>query len=272
VFLRRWGIPSIFKISSFFIQQKNDNYLGLKYFICVLFILLFISILIVFSLNKLDYQLKWDSVYRYRLKFFYGWLHTIAISFTALMMSLMIGFSVAFMRKSRNIILKMLSRVYVEIIRSTPLLVQILIFFYLIAAAFSLNNRYIVGILTLSVFSGAYVSEIIRGGLDSISESQLESAKAIGLSHYQTYRFIVIPQVIKRVLPALAGQFVSLIKDSSLLSIIAISEFTLNAQEVNSYTYSTLESYIPLAFGYFILTFPISLVSAYLEKKTNYAS
>ncbi|HPM03318.1 MAG TPA: ABC transporter permease subunit, partial [Candidatus Cloacimonadota bacterium] len=99
-----------------------------------------------------------------------------------------------------------------------------------------------------------------------------ESAKAIGLSHYQTYRFIVIPQVIKRVLPALAGQFVSLIKDSSLLSIIAISEFTLNAQEVNSYTYSTLESYIPLAFGYFILTFPISLVSAYLEKKTNYAS
>ena len=142
----------------------------------------------------------------------------------------------------------------------------------MIAAAFSLNNRYIVGILTLSVFSGAYVSEIIRGGLDSISESQLESAKAIGLSHYQTYRFIVIPQVIKRVLPALAGQFVSLIKDSSLLSIIAISEFTLNAQEVNSYTYSTLESYIPLAFGYFILTFPISLVSAYLEKKTNYAS
>lgn len=220
----------------------------------------------------MNYTTHWSLIYDYRQKFINGWFNTVLISSVSLILSLSIGMINAFCNQSRIILLNLMSKIYIELIRSTPLLVQILIFFYIIAASVHLNNRFVVGILTLSFFSGAYVSEIFRGGLESIGESQLESARSIGLNKFQTYRFVVMPQVIKRILPALAGQFVSLIKDSSLLSVIAISEFTLNAQEVNSFTYSTLESYIPLAIGYFILTIPISLFSRYLERKTKYAS
>jgi len=127
-------------------------------------------------------------------------------------------------------------------------------------------------VLTMALFSGAYIAEIVRAGIESLSESQLESARAIGLTKTQTYRYVVMPQVIRRILPPLAGQFGALIKDSSLLSIIAVSELTLNAQEVNAFTYSALESYLPLAAGYLLLTLPISLFSRYLEKKYRYAS
>ena len=157
-------------------------------------------------------------------------------------------------------------------IRGTPLLVQILVFFYVVADAFGVGDRYVVGVLTLSIFSGAYISEIIRAGIESVGESQLESARAIGLTRVQIYRYVVFPQVTRLVLPPLTGQFASLIKDSSLLSIIAVSEFTLNAQEVNAFTYSTLESYLPLALGYLVLTLPISLVSRSLEQRFRYAT
>jgi polar amino acid transport system permease protein len=158
----------------------------------------------------------------------------------------------------------------VEIIRGTPLLVQLLIFFYVVATAFGIENRYVVGVLTLSVFSGAYISEVIRAGIESVGESQRDSARAIGLTTVQTYRYVIFPQAIRQILPPLAGQFASLIKDSSLLSIISISEFTFNAQNVSSYTYSNLESYLPLAAGYLVLTLPISLWTQSLERRNRF--
>lgn len=126
------------------------------------------------------------------------------------------------------------------------------------------------GVLILSLFSGAYLAEIIRAGIESIPASQLESARAIGFTHLQTYRFVIAPQALRQILPPLAGQFASLIKDSSLLSIIGIGELTLAAQQINSATYRTLECYLPLALGYLALTLPISLVSKILEKRLRY--
>ena len=103
-----------------------------------------------------------------------------------------------------------------------------------------------------------------------MGKSQLESARAIGLTRAQTYRYVIFPQALRQTLPPLAGQFVSLVKDSSLLSIISISEFTWNAENVNAMTYSTLESYLPLAAGYLILTLPISLWTRRLEKRHSF--
>jgi len=114
------------------------------------------------------------------------------------------------------------------------------------------------------------MAEIFRGGLEAIPQTQRDAAKSIGLTPIQTLRFVIVPQAVRLVLPPVAGQLVSLIKDSSLLSVIAISEFTLNAQEVNSFTYSTLESYLPLAAGYLILTLPLSALSRFLEKRFRY--
>jgi polar amino acid transport system permease protein len=184
--------------------------------------------------------------------------------------SLVFGICAALARRSRFLPLRYLAGLYVELIRGTPLLVQILIFFYVIADAFGLGNRYLAGTLTLAIFAGAYISEIIRAGIESVGASQHDSAKAIGLTRAQTYRYVLFPQVVRQTLPPLAGQFASLVKDSSLLSIIAVSEFTLNAQEVNAYTYSTLESYLPLACGYLLLTLPISLLSRRLEQVYRY--
>ena len=206
---------------------------------------LLVVFIFYFSFSQLNYHWNWDSVYKYRQKFLQGWLTTIWISLAALGLSTFIGLCFALGQRSRFLPLHYFSKIYVEVVRGTPLLVQILIFFYVVADAFGVSNRYLVGVLTLSVFSGAYISEIIRAGIESIGQSQLESARAIGLTRAQTYRYVIFPQALRQTLPPLAGQFVSLVKDSSLLSIISISEFTLNAREVNAYTFSTLESYIP---------------------------
>jgi polar amino acid transport system permease protein len=234
--------------------------------------LLLVTLVFTFAFQQLQYGWNWSAVLAYRQKFLTGWLMTVAISAAALCTSLMIGFAAALSRRCPFLPVRSLGTLYVELIRGTPLLVQILIFFYVVADAFGISSRYLVGVLTLSLFAGAYISEIIRAGIESVGASQLESARAIGLTRWQTYRYVVFPQVLRQLLPPLAGQFASIIKDSSLLSIIAISEFTLNAQEVNAFTYSTLESYLPLAVGYLLLTLPISLASRVLERKYQYAT
>ena len=230
------------------------------------------ALLFTYAFQQLEYRWGWDSVYAYRRKFVDGWLVTLAISALSLLTSLLIGLFFALAQKSRFLPLRYFSKLYIELIRGTPLLVQILVFFYVVADAFGVSNRYLVGVLTLSLFAGAYICEIIRAGIESVGESQLESARAIGLTRAQIYRHVVFPQAFRRILPPLAGQFASLIKDSSLLSIIAVSEFTLNAQEVNAFTFSTLESYLPLALGYLALTLPISLLSRRLELRYLYAT
>lgn len=219
----------------------------------------------MFSTTK--YEFGWSVLWEYRQKFFDGFLMTVVISFFSLLLSLVIGLFFAYGQASKLIFLRIFSRIYIEIIRGTPLLVQILIFFYVFAANLGFDNRYVVGVFILAIFSGAYVAEIFRAGIQSIDIEQFEAAKSLGLDTIQTYRYIIFPQAYKRIIPPLTGQFASIIKDSSLLSIISISEFTMNAQEVNAYTYSTLESYIPLAIGYLFLTYPISLYASFLEKK-----
>jgi polar amino acid transport system permease protein len=134
-------------------------------------------------------------------------------------MSLSVVF--AFARRSRVAVVRYLARIYIELIRGTPLLVQILIFFYVVAESFHVGNRYLVGVLTLSIFAGAYISEIIRAGIESVGKSQIDSARAVGFTRAQTYRYVIFPQAFRQSMPPLAGQFASLIKDSSLLSIIA---------------------------------------------------
>jgi polar amino acid transport system permease protein len=212
----------------------------------------------------------WESVWKYRGVLWRGWLLTIGISLMALFTSTLIGILVALSRRSRILPLRSVAVLYVEVIRGTPLLAQILFLFYVVANGIGLQDRLAAGILILSLFSGAYLAEMIRAGIESVPASQLESARAIGFTTPQTYRYVIVPQALRQILPPLAGQFASLIKDSSLLSIIGIGEFTLAAQQVNSATYRTLESYLPLALGYLALTLPISLLSRAMEKRLSH--
>jgi len=187
-----------------------------------------------------------------------------------LVLSVILGLVFALLQRAPAAFLRSLSSVYVFLIRGTPFLVQILFFYYVVAYQFGLDNRYVAGIIILSVFSGAYITEIIRSGIEGIPATQLETAKAIGFTSLQTYRFVIFPQALRQVLPPLAGQLASLVKDSSLLSVIGISEMTFAAQQINSATFSTMETFFPLALGYLALTLPISLLSQRLEKRFSY--
>ena len=226
--------------------------------------------LLALAFARSDYAWNWAGVWEYRGLLLEGWLTTVGLSLCALVASLAVGLAAALCLESRWRLVEAVGRVYVEAIRGTPLLVQLLIGFYVVASAVGIGNRFVVGTLVLAAFSGAYMAEIIRGGLAAIPATQRDSARAIGLTPSQTLRYVILPQAVRLVLPPVAGQLVSLIKDSSLLSVIAIGEFTLAAQEVNSFTYSTLESYLPLAVGYLALTLPLSALSRWLEKRFRY--
>jgi polar amino acid transport system permease protein len=213
---------------------------------------------------------NWQAVWKYRQAFWQGWLLTLLLSVISLVLSTLIGLIAALARRSAILIVRYTSACYIEFVRGMPLLVLILVLFYVVANALGIHDRLLVGVVVLSLFAGAYIAEIIRAGIQSVGASQLESARAIGLTGGQTYRYVIFPQALRQVLPPLAGQFASIIKDSSLLSIIGLAEFTFTAQQVNSATYSTLESYLPLAVGYLILTLPISLWTHDLGRKLRY--
>ncbi|MFM8292427.1 MAG: amino acid ABC transporter permease [Planctomycetia bacterium] len=225
---------------------------------------------IALAFARVGYRWNWAGVWEYRGLLVRGWLTTVAVSLAALAASILIGAAAAAMLRSGRPLVEAAARVYVELIRGTPLLVQLLIGFYVVASAVGLENRHVAGVLILALFAGAYMAEIFRGGLDAIPRAQIDSGRAIGLSPGQILRLVVLPQAVRIVLPAVAGQLVSLVKDSSLLSVIAISEFTLAAQEVNSFTYSALESYLPLAAGYLALTLPLSALARTLERRFRY--
>lgn len=225
-----------------------------------------------FAVARLNYHFDWEVLWRFRIKILRGYSMTFVITIISLVLSLFIGTLSALGLEGRVLFFKYLARAYVEGIRSTPFLVQINFFYFIIATALGMNNKYLLGILILSIFTGAYVTEIIRGGLQSIPESQWMTIRSLSFTKSQAYRFIIFPQVFRRILPALAGQLSSLVKDSSLLSVIAVSELTKSVLEADAITFRTFENLTFLAVGYMVITIPISLISKYLERKFYYES
>lgn len=229
-----------------------------------------ISGLVFAAFSSLRIEWDWKSVWGYRKVFWDGWVATLAIAGIALPASCVLGVLLATARRCPFLPLSYAARIVVELTRGTPLLVQIYLYFYVFGHALHLENRYVVGPLILAAFSGAYISEIVRAGIESVGRTQLESARAIGLTRLQTYRHVIFPQAIRQMLPALAGQFVSLVKDSSLLSVIGIEEFTQAAGNVSSNTLAQFESYLPLALGYLIITLPIALWTQRMERRAKF--
>lgn len=250
-------------------KEKPNNF---SFWLNIFLVGIFIIGVSVFSLTRLNYKFNWNIIWEYRIKYIKGYQMTLFIGFFSLILSMIIGMISALALESRVLFFRFLSRAYVEGIRGTPFLVQINFFYFIIATAIGLNNKYLLGVLILSIFSGAYVAEIIRGGIQSVPESQWLTAKSLSFTRFQTYRLIVFPQVLRRILPSLAGQLSSLVKDSSLLSVIAVSEFTMNVAEVTALTYRPFENYTFLALGYLLITIPISLLSKHLERKFYYES
>jgi polar amino acid transport system permease protein len=202
---------------------------------------------------------------------------TLELSVFATLFGVLIGVAGGLARISSNPAFKWTTIVYVEIIRGSPLMVQILIWYFVIGtvvndilAAYGMGrlSAFWYGVASLACFAGAYVTEIVRAGIQSIHRGQTEAARSLGMSYAQCMRYIILPQALNRILPPLAGQFISLIKDSSLLGIIAIRELTKAAREGVTASLQPFEIYLVTAVLYLVLTFTLSMFVQYLERRS----
>ncbi len=220
--------------------------------------------------SQIEYPWNWRVPWQYRELFIQGFYYTMLISLGATILGFIIGVMGGLARVSGNFILREVVTVYVELFRGTPLLVQIYIFYFCIATVVHLDNPLIIGTVTLAIFSGAYITEMVRAGIESIEKGQIEAARSTGLSEWQTMRHIVFPQALRRIIPPVTGQFVSVVKDSSLLSVIAVRELTKASEIINATTYKTFEAYLPLAFLYLLITYPLSCLTRRLEERMKH--
>ncbi|WP_321371926.1 amino acid ABC transporter permease [uncultured Desulfuromusa sp.] len=222
------------------------------------------------NLNVDDYLMEDDTVGAL-LKWKAGplvtglWV-TLWISAVASVIGLIIGVVTGLCRVANNLTLRQLSITYIELIRGTPLLVQLFIFYFFLGTVLDIG-RLASGICALAIFAGAYVAEIIRAGIQSIPKGQMEAARSLGMNVPQAMIYIILPQAFKRTLPPLAGQFISLIKDSSLVSVIAITDLTKSGREVITSTFAVFEIWFVVAFLYLILTFSLSQIVAWVERR-----
>ncbi|WP_246140246.1 amino acid ABC transporter permease [Geothermobacter ehrlichii] len=191
---------------------------------------------------------------------------TLWLSGCASALALVIGLLTGLARISRNYTLRGLAALYVEFIRGTPLLVQIFIAYFFVGTVFNLS-RNVAGIGALAIFAGAYVAEIVRAGIQSIPKGQMEAARSLGMNAFQAMAYIILPQAFKRILPPLAGQFISLIKDSSLVSVIAITDLTKSGREIITSTFATFEIWLTVAAMYLVVTSLMSQLVFYMERR-----
>jgi len=193
---------------------------------------------------------------------------TISISLFSIFFSLIIGFFISLPGLSLNKFLLWFNRIYIEIFRSIPLLVLLLWVYYGLPIVFGISfGPFIAGIISLSISDSAFEAEIFRAGIQSIGKGQRDASKSLGLNKYQEMRFIILPQALRIILPAIGNQFIYVLKMSSLVSIIGLADLTRKANELVVSVYRPLEVYTFLVLEYLILILIISYFIRKLEKK-----
>lgn len=224
-----------------------------------------------------------------------GLLTTLRLAVWGILIAGVIGTLMGLCRNSKRLFLRLIGGSYVMLIRNIPPVVFVFVFVYFIASQIMptlaladsvaglshtaqwwvslffgtprLIDNFVLGLICLSVFSGAYVTEIVRAGLQSVPRAQIEAGKSLGLSRLDILRFVVLPQAFRNVLPPMAGQFIQLIKDSSLVSLVSIQELTFMAQDVQVTTQRVFEVFVFIAVVYFVICFSLSRLFAMLEQR-----
>lgn len=193
---------------------------------------------------------------------------TIKITALSVACGIIIGLFVGIGRIYSVRIIRLLAAVYVDFLRGTPLLVQIFLIYFALPVVTNVHmDPFIAAIASCSINSGAYVAEIFRAGIQSIDSGQMEAGRSLGMSWVQTMRYIIVPQAFKHVIPPLGNEFIALLKDSSLVSVIGFEELTRRGQLIIARTYGSLEIWICVALIYLAMTITISRFVAWLEKK-----
>lgn len=195
---------------------------------------------------------------------------TVKMTFLGMMLSCCIGLIVGLGRLSSSKVISYLCSIYLAWFRGTPLLVQLMILYYGLAIGMGVDlNASMAGVIGLGMYSGSYVSEIVRGAIVSISKGQMEAGRSLGLSHSQTMRKVILPQAFQRMIPPLGNEFIALTKNSSLLSVITVPEIMRAGNSIVSQNFRYFEFYIAIAVMYFVVNFGISQVIRFLESRTQ---
>ena len=197
-----------------------------------------------------------------------GALVTIKITALSVALGVLIGLFVGIARISHLKVLRVLAMIYIDFLRGTPLLVQILLMYFALPVLTGQRvDPFFAAIASCGINSGAYVAEIFRAGIQSIDAGQMEAGRSMGMTWMQTMRYIIVPQAFKRVIPPLGNEFIALLKDSSLVSVIGFEELTRRGQLIIARTYGSLEIWLSVAVIYLIMTLSISRFVAYLERR-----
>ncbi|HCY0400453.1 TPA: ABC transporter permease subunit [Staphylococcus aureus] len=195
---------------------------------------------------------------------------TILISLIGVALGSILGAFVALMKLSKIKIISWIASIYIEILRGTPMLVQVFIVFFGITAALGLDiSALVCGTIALVINSSAYIAEIIRAGINAVDKGQMEAARSLGLNYRQTMKSVIMPQAIKNILPALGNEFVTLIKESSIVSTIGVGEIMFNAQVVQGISFDPFTPLIVAAALYFVLTFVLTRIMNMIEGRLN---
>ena len=208
-----------------------------------------------------------DFLPKYYTTYIDATVTTLKVSLFALLIGLLLGIVICLAKISTIKVLNVLATIYVEVIRNTPILVQIMIIYFALPEVGISFTPFMSAIIALSINSGAYVSEIFRSGILAIDKGQMEAGRSLGLSYFQTMKFIILPQALKNSLPALGNEFISLVKESSIVYFVGVADIMFAANTVKNATYETFGPYLIAAAIYFIITSVLSFLVKRLEKK-----
>ncbi|MCB1775878.1 MAG: amino acid ABC transporter permease [Candidatus Competibacteraceae bacterium] len=239
-------------------------------------VLLGLGWLIVAGAGALHYNWQWYRIpqYLYRIEdgvfypgpLLYGLGVTLELTGWSLLLTLIFGLAATLLQRASSWAAHAVARVYIEIVRNTPLLVQLYLVYFVLAPILDLD-RLVAAVLALAIFEGAFAAEIFRAGIEAIPKGQWEAARSLGLSSLAVYRLIILPQAIRLVLPPLTGLAVSLIKHSALVSVIAVADLTTEGRNLIADTFMTFELWFTVAALYLALTVSLSLVVSVLERR-----
>ena len=238
----------------------------------------FLLFIIIEGAGNIRYDWQWYRVKRYLFTFndtgfipgplLKGLFITLQISSLSLLMTFIFGLVTAVLRLSDSVMSRLIARFYLEAVRNTPLLIQLFFIYFVVSPIFNIS-AFLSAVIALSLFEGAYTSEIIRAGIIAVPKGQWEAAKSLGMGKTTIYFRIIFPQAFRQSLPILVSQIISLIKDSSLVSTIAIYDLTMRGQEIVADTFLTFEIWFTVAAVYLVITTVLSEAVSYLEKKLN---
>lgn len=218
------------------------------------------------AVKKTLFEELWESGPNGMTLMFNGLKVTIVVTLFAVLLGVVLGTIIALMRMSKKRALNLTARAYTELIRGTPVLVQLLIIYFVVFQAFDINKT-MAAIIAFGINSGAYVSEIIRAGIQAVSKGQMEAARSLGLPHHMAMQEIILPQAVKNILPALGNEFIVLLKETSIIGFIGGNDLMRAGNKIRSITYEATIPLIATAIIYLVLTLTLSHWLARAERR-----